>query len=209
MATLLCRLVCGSLFFGSGIEKSVRFRAFHAAVVRYNLIPRRAVPWFGIFVFLAEVAVGFALLVGRGVTSAAVIGLALLATFTAAIVTALMRGKAGMPCGCMGLKRNSKISLLAIVRNIVLGQMLLVCVLPEHGKPILVAGLAACGSIMLLDAWLRANLRRRAVKPRPGRCRGCGERAAETDATVSLDASDSISAASTAAGAAQTTSLGA
>ena len=171
-----CRLFCGIVFLASGVEKAIRFPRFHAAILRYAQMPTKLVPWFGIVVFLLEIATGLGILLQWHVQFAAAVGLLLLVMFTIAIGRALSTGKAGLACGCSVLGSDSPLSLLLIGRNILLGGMLLMCSAPRHALAIAVIALPLAGTMALLHL----SSRRGALKffkqagARQAPCAGCG-----------------------------------
>ena len=106
----------GAVLLTSAALKLARARESKAALSTFGLDgPReRSVAW--VALVGAEIVVAAA--VARGSTIAAYTGAALLASFAGALVVALARGRAGMPCGCFGAR--SRVGRTAVVRNLAL-----------------------------------------------------------------------------------------
>jgi uncharacterized membrane protein YphA (DoxX/SURF4 family) len=116
---LAARFILGSLFLLAGLSKLPRRREFADAVERYQLFPDRLVPLVARVVPVAELLAGAALLLGLGLQIVAALVALMLAAFTIAVSTALLRGRE-IDCGCFSGVSPTRITWLTVGRNAVL-----------------------------------------------------------------------------------------
>ncbi len=122
----------------------------------------------------AELLIGAALLAGYGTALAAATGLLLLTVFTAAAASAVVRGLSGMPCGCFGLGRASRIGPNLFARNLLLAAALLVCLVHNRPWAVAVFALSSGGAAAIVLGGRRRAAQRRAPGHGPAPCRTCG-----------------------------------
>lgn len=94
-------LVLGATFLLSGAGKLRDPAGFALAAVEYDVVPPRLASACGRLVPLAELACGWALLLGLARTVAAALGLLLLTSFFTAVLVNLARGRR-IKCHCFG-----------------------------------------------------------------------------------------------------------
>lgn len=87
------------LFLYAGVDKLLHYSGFVNALGNYVLMPRGWAPVFAPPVILAELAIGAGLLVRPWRRTAALLGAALLAVFTVALLVNARLGDNGI-CGC-------------------------------------------------------------------------------------------------------------
>ena len=175
--SLACRAICGTIFLIAGAAKCVRFPAFHRAITAYRLVPREFVSWVGVAVLLVELLIGAILLSGYRTTLAAAAGLLLLAIFTAAEASTIVRGLGPIPCGCFGLRRTSRIGPRLFARNLLLSAALLVCVTGNRPWADAVLALSTAGAFAIVLGGRRRAARRRKPGLGPKPCPKCGSAA--------------------------------
>ncbi len=113
-AILPLRFLFGALFIYTSVYHALHGAKFLQSVNDYEIVPASLIPWSG-FLFIAfEAAVGIALVFGYFVRKAAIAAAALLFVFTAAMVSALVRGL-DIACGC-GLG-DTQVSWLDVIRD--------------------------------------------------------------------------------------------
>jgi len=114
------RLILASVFLASTLGKVNQPRQFSASVEAYHLLPGVWVKPFAYALTSTEIAVTFLLFIGWQSQAAALLSGLLLIIFILAVGINLIRGRKDLNCGCFGSKRNQKISLKLISRNIIL-----------------------------------------------------------------------------------------
>jgi hypothetical protein len=109
-------LILGGLLAGAAVAKLASPASSRAALATFGVDDRRAQ---GI-VWAALIAAELALAAGviAGLDGAAWLAAALMATFAATMVGALMRGRAGAPCACFGAR--STVGWHSVARNLLL-----------------------------------------------------------------------------------------
>jgi uncharacterized membrane protein YphA (DoxX/SURF4 family) len=115
-AVLALRFLLSSLFLMAGVAKLARRGEVERAVRNYELLPARLVRPVARVLGPAEVAGGILLAVGLATPAVAGLLAALLATFTAAVVVNLLRGR-DIDCGCFGLVAERRIGWPTVLRN--------------------------------------------------------------------------------------------
>ena len=123
------RLILGGLLAGAAVAKLASPASSRAALGTFGLDDRRAqaIVWAGLIA--AELALAGGVI--AGLDAAAWLAAALMATFAATMVSALMRGRAGAPCACFGAR--STVGWRGIARNLVLaGAFAALPFLPEE-----------------------------------------------------------------------------
>jgi hypothetical protein len=125
------RLAYALLFGAAAAHKLRDLAAFHTALAGYAILPARAVWAAAIAVPGSEAAIAVALAAGHAVEIAATAGIALLATYAAAIAVNLRRGRRTIACGCGGFAGERPITAGLVARNAVLLSGLAVLLLPR------------------------------------------------------------------------------
>ena len=107
------RLVLGAVLAGAAIAKLASPSASRAAMATFGIDGKRpqAVAW----ALVVACELGLAAGVIAGSTAAAYLAAALMAMFAATMVSAIIRGRAGAPCGCFGA--HSTVSWAGVARN--------------------------------------------------------------------------------------------
>jgi Methylamine utilisation protein MauE len=110
------RLLLGGVLVGAAVAKLARPAAGREALAGLGF----ATPGTQALAFWALIVVelGLAIAVVAGSTEAAWLGAALMLLFALTLVGAIVRGRAGEPCGCFGA--GSRIGWLGVVRNLAL-----------------------------------------------------------------------------------------
>jgi uncharacterized membrane protein YphA (DoxX/SURF4 family) len=132
--------LCG-LFLLAAYHKLEDPAAFTRTLRRYDVLPERATGTVAQAVIATELAVALALPWPATTPLSAIVAGLLLATYTAAIVTNLARGRHEIDCGCMGPGNRQPLSGLLVVRNAAL---------------LIVAGLAAMPPTLRPLTWIDA-----------------------------------------------------
>lgn len=115
----LLRLVIGGLFIYSSIHKIQHPNQFAIAIRGYELMPYSLTPLFALFVAWTEALAGIMLVFGVMTKRAAGAILILLAMFTIAIASTIIRGMA-IDCGCFSNEGNHETGLTLVIRNLFL-----------------------------------------------------------------------------------------
>ena len=121
MIAVACRIVVGAVFLVSGTLK-LRQPDWLATAAAFGA-PRtvaRVLP-------MAEIVLGALLVTQLGGAWTALVALALLLAFTAAIATQLARGRQ-VPCACFGELSARPVDLVTVARNLALCALTLVAV---------------------------------------------------------------------------------
>jgi hypothetical protein len=123
------RLILGGLLAGAAVAKLASPASSRAALSTFGVDDRRAQA----IVWAALIAAELALAAGviADLDGAAWLAAALMATFAATMVGALMRGRAGAPCACFGAR--STVGWRGVARNLLLaGAFAALPFLPEE-----------------------------------------------------------------------------
>lgn len=113
---LTARLMLGTLLLLAGGSKLWAPREGAAAMAVYGFEPA-PLRWTA-FAVVVVAEVGLAIGVLAGSATAAYGAAALMALFALTLISALMQGRAGEPCGCFGPR--STVSTWAVARNVLL-----------------------------------------------------------------------------------------
>jgi len=113
---LIARFVLALVLAGSAALKLASPSSSRAALATFDVDGER-LRWIG-WVILLATELGLAVGVAAGSDDAAWLAAGLLALFSAALVGAILRGRAGAPCACFGSR--SVVGWASVVRNLVL-----------------------------------------------------------------------------------------
>ncbi len=116
MLEVAARLLLGGTLAAASLAKLASPASSRAAMATFGVHGRRgqSIAWTALIV----VELGLALSVVAGSRAAAWLAAALMATFAATMVSAIMRGRAGAPCACFGAR--STVGWAQVARNAVL-----------------------------------------------------------------------------------------
>ena len=145
------RLLLGGVLVGAAVAKLASPRAGRDALAAFGFATEaaRSLAFWSLVLLELGLAVG----VIAGSTSAAWLGAAVMAVFAATMAGAILRGRAGEPCGCFGAR--SRIGWPGVARNLALaGGFTLVAVLDSTDLSTdqwlglgLISALAACAAL--------------------------------------------------------------
>jgi len=151
-------LLAGLFAFAARHKLAAR-EAFEVAVRGYALVPERAIPAFRIVLASAEIATAILLILPGSKFAGVCIAALLLFLYLCAMVSALLRNRANIDCGChLGIQSGAGdaeagITWVLVLRNAALiaiaGSLLLPLGRPVHWLDIL-GGVGAAFSIVLL-----------------------------------------------------------
>lgn len=114
------RMLLGTILLTSAIEKIRKKNEHKAIVVAYKIIPEYTDKYFIVVEILVELVVGLFLIIGYMLKLSSLLAIALLVTYTLAILINIYRGKKEMSCGCGGVVGDHKISWKLVFRNALL-----------------------------------------------------------------------------------------
>src|SRR4051812_29456877 len=116
MLEIVLRVGLAVVLAGAAVAKLAAPRASIAALSGFGFgdSPLRPIAWAA----LIAVELALALAVALGSDAAAYAAAGLMAMFAALTISALLRGRAGAPCACLGPR--SRISWLGVLRNVAL-----------------------------------------------------------------------------------------
>ena len=97
---LALRLILAACFIYAAIDKIAHPDRFADVVWDYQILPEWSVNFFAVVLPWVEMAVGFMLIAGIWVPSAAGLALGMLVMFMAAVAISLIRGNDAFHCGC-------------------------------------------------------------------------------------------------------------
>jgi hypothetical protein len=145
--------LAGALLFGSAAAHKLRaFGVFEATFVEYRILPPGLARPTAILVVMMECALTLGLLLPEWRAVSAVAGGALLSVYALAIGVNLLRGRRDLDCGCT--LQHRPIGGWMIVRNLVLGALLLIAALPVSNRPLGVPDIATILATLLVTALL-------------------------------------------------------
>ena len=150
-------VACIALLFGSAALHKLRdLQRFDAIFAAYGLIPLRTRLRLSRAVPAVEGLVAAGLLFDVARKPAAVVGIALLLAYAAAIALNLSRGRRDLACGCGGPDERRPIAAWMVWRNILIASVLTVVMLPWGPRPLVLTdgvtigcGAAACALVYL------------------------------------------------------------
>lgn len=99
--TLLCRILLGGVLLVAGGLKAFKPSESASAVAAYKILPTNLAHLIGYALPWLEIALGILLIIGLTTRLAAVIGIAIMIVFIAAIISVWARGIL-IDCGCFG-----------------------------------------------------------------------------------------------------------
>lgn len=125
----------GLVFLAAAVPKMLHPHEFALAVFRYHLAPHAAVNLIAIALPGAELATGLLLCVSRSWRpAAALVALAMLATFTGAIAISLARGL-DVACGCFSVSEEvGRIGAISLFRNALLMALAVAVLVTEYRR---------------------------------------------------------------------------
>jgi Methylamine utilisation protein MauE len=129
MVEIVLRVILAVILAAAALAKLAAPRASIAALAGFGFGdgPGRPIAWAALIA--VELALAVAVALGSDLAAYAAAGL--MAMFAALTVAALLRGRAGAPCGCFGPR--SKVSWLGVLRNVVLAAAF--ALVPSVGSP--------------------------------------------------------------------------
>ncbi len=133
-AAELVSIFLALVFLASGAMKLWDLEVFHGSVANYAILPPLLERPFAYSLPLVELAAASALAIANLRVYGAMIALALMAAFTAAIALNLWRGRTGIDCGCFGPALRQELSGWLIARNAALALCAAVAILPAGGR---------------------------------------------------------------------------
>ena len=171
MPAVVLSLLLGVVLLGSAAAKLAGGAGAQAAIATYGIRGEGAarVAWAVLIAVEAVLAVG----VGAGIDAAAYAAAALLAAFTAAQAVALVSGRAGAPCACLGAR--GRVGRASLARSALLACAFAILPLLPRSEPgteawlaiglaAALAGLVALGVVVLALA-REVGMLRMAVAP--------------------------------------------
>jgi uncharacterized membrane protein len=123
-------LALAMVFGASAVMKFADLDEFSAAVENYRIAPRRTARFLALVIPAAESAGAAGMLLVRVRPAAALLLVALLVAFTAAIAFNLARGRRNIDCGCLGPGLRQELSWWLVARNGGLIAFALIAALP-------------------------------------------------------------------------------
>lgn len=115
----LLRLIVGATFVYAAWDKVINPRAFAIAVRGYQIVPVSVSNLFALALAWSEMVAGVLLILGLFTRQAAGAILLMLAMFTAALSTVMIKGLV-IDCGCFQSEGGSRVGPLLLVRNVLL-----------------------------------------------------------------------------------------
>lgn len=116
---LALRVLVGGVFVVAAADKLGNPEPFAQAIANYRLLPLQLVNGVAIVLPWVELMVGLMLLVGIRVRAAATVAVALLVIFTAALLSALVRGL-DISCGCFSQTAAERLGWGRVVEDVAL-----------------------------------------------------------------------------------------
>lgn len=136
---LAIRLAIGFLFIYASVQKLMHPEKFAVVIYNYRVLPYELVNLVAILVPWLEIAIGFTLICGIWLETAAFLLSALMLGFTVLIISAITRGL-NIECGCFNLAESgSLVSWRRVIEDLVLmtcGIIILFRHLPGKGNPV-------------------------------------------------------------------------
>ncbi len=144
------RVALAFLFANAAWHKWRDRAAFSATLSEYRMLPARSIAPVSIALASAETAIAAALPWPGLVVAACLGATGLLALYSVAIATNLVRGRRWIDCGCLGPNARQPLSERLVVRNLLLMTATVVAALPEGTRALVwldwlsIAGAACC-----------------------------------------------------------------
>ncbi|HEX6017431.1 MAG TPA: MauE/DoxX family redox-associated membrane protein [Burkholderiaceae bacterium] len=150
--------VVGAVLLIGAVEKLREPESWRDALENYKLLPSAAVPAFARTLPLLEILAGVLLLPLATRQLGALVALALLAMFTAAIAINLLRGRDRIDCGCGG-NAHTPLSTAVVLRTVVLMLLAVAAAAPLLGRATVWLDFVAAGlaTLFLLGLYFLAN----------------------------------------------------
>ncbi len=118
---LVFRCFLGGIFLVSFLSKIRNPFVFFVKMKKYNLLPKKWVPWIGSIILLVELFLAIGYFTGIQIQTTALVGMILLSIFTFALGWNIYRGNLEIDCGCFGyLTSGQRIGWNLVVRNFLL-----------------------------------------------------------------------------------------
>jgi len=149
--------VVGAVLLIGAVDKLREPELWRDAVENYRLLPGAAVPAFARTLPLLEIGAGVLLLPLATRPAGALLALALLAMFTAAIAINLARGRDRIDCGCGG--DGTPLGTAVVLRNVALMLLAVAAAAPLRGRATVWLDFVAAGlaTVFLLGLYFLAN----------------------------------------------------
>jgi putative oxidoreductase len=117
IARLILRVAIAGLFLFAAVTKLIDPNTFAQQIANYQLTPWPASAVLSVFLPALELCVGISLLLGRWESGALVWVAILLTIFSAALLSAIVRGLS-IDCGCFGRSIENTGTLWPLIRNL-------------------------------------------------------------------------------------------
>jgi hypothetical protein len=141
---------CLALLIASAAWHKLSDRLRFAATLRaYELLPRWLVSPAASLLALLELSIAAGLLYPPSRELAALAAISLLALYTGAIATNLLRGRQQIDCGCFASSHSAPLSRLLIVRNLVLLSAAALLLMPVRSRALLWVDLCTVAAAVL------------------------------------------------------------
>ncbi len=133
--------------------------SFEGALEDYDLRPGALRRPLARLLPVLEAVAGLALVIAPLRTAGAALALAVLALVSAAVAVNLLRGRRHIGCGCGGIEDEQTLSWALVLRNAVLGLLVLASLIPEPARVLVWLDYlsVACGAASLYGLYVLAN----------------------------------------------------
>lgn len=115
LITVRAALAC--VFLLGALGKVRNWPAFRRHLAQYEIVPRRLERGTAIAVVALELTVVAGLTTGRHAALGSVLAIALIALFSAVVVSKLIAGRTDLRCGCFGMSSENRIGWYILLRN--------------------------------------------------------------------------------------------
>ncbi len=123
-----------AIFLTGAVDKLKARDVFVSVVQAYGLLPIPLVVVFSFVIMAAELLIGAALLVPATWPFSQTAALGLLTIMSGAIVINLLHGRTELDCGCGGASADQQLSWGLVLRNIGLGALITLTLMPVHAR---------------------------------------------------------------------------
>jgi len=144
-ASVAGRVCVGLVFLLAAAQKASHWRILSGVIANYRLLPRQMVAPAASLLPPVEMIAAILLLSALAMPWAALVSIALLAVFAAAMAVNLLRGRGTIDCGCGQSFLTQTLSWTLVARNAVLAALLLPSLVPT-GPLALSAALTGVGA---------------------------------------------------------------